>query len=580
MNATRDITHNPNTPSWNELVAQLSSIARDVQEAHDEMQSRVDGHRRAALDQLEATGGKQAQESHVKALKANWKFGGQKEAFLERVKAFRDTQELLQHDFSSDISIADKAVNTLKEEIRERNAAIAKMQQQLGGVIGQITRLYDTGKAAAAQLGMQLPRIAAELEEYQAGREAAPEPTLDGKTEEELLRLIAEEEAQAAALEAEAAAEGANWAAGEAERGALEGCVRELREEVAALEEECSAAAAKQGAKYSEQLQWYDSLASALTRLTGVEILTGDIDSCGGDGGGGGSTCLRLAITQAIPRAMPGREQFPAPPSCGSASQAASGAGLISMSLDPSASAAAAAGVGAEAAEHRLALEFEPAAPPGGAATAAASSQPAMPLLRGATLEPPVTDIGEDVRAALAAQASADARERAAALSGLLSDVKARVRQHCRRELQLSDANEIYPLQPTDVLPELLRCVLPNKVEVEVAVPLAWPCDDLLSPAAAGGAGPQLALVALQAPRSSQDLAPLLARLQQDLQAAQQPEEEQLQAQQSEHGGSSSAVGGSSSQAALRLRRQLRGCSLRELLDWVYGCIVAELGKQ
>ncbi len=29
----------------------------------------------------------------------------------------------------------------------------------------------------------QLPRIAAELEEYQAGREAAPEPTLDGKTE-------------------------------------------------------------------------------------------------------------------------------------------------------------------------------------------------------------------------------------------------------------------------------------------------------------------------------------------------------------------------------------------------------------
>lgn len=48
------------------------------------MQSRVDGHRRAALDQLEATGGKQAQESHVKALKANWKFGGQKEAFLER----------------------------------------------------------------------------------------------------------------------------------------------------------------------------------------------------------------------------------------------------------------------------------------------------------------------------------------------------------------------------------------------------------------------------------------------------------------------------------------------------------------
>lgn len=43
------------------------------------------------------------------------------------VKAFRDTQELLQHDFSSDASIADKAVTTLKEEIRERNAAITKV---------------------------------------------------------------------------------------------------------------------------------------------------------------------------------------------------------------------------------------------------------------------------------------------------------------------------------------------------------------------------------------------------------------------------------------------------------------------
>eukprot|EP00198_Chlamydomonas_reinhardtii_P006735 XP_001696071.1 predicted protein [Chlamydomonas reinhardtii] len=534
------------------------------------MQSRVDGHRRAALDQLEATGGKQAQESHVKALKANWKFGGQKEAFLERVKAFRDTQELLQHDFSSDASIADKAVTTLKEEIRERNAAITKMQQQLGGVISQITRLYDTGKAAAAQLGMQarLPRIAAELEEYQAGREAPPEPAVGGKAEEELLRLLAEEEAEAAALEAEAAREGANWAAGQAERGALEACVRELREEAEALEEECSAAAAKQGAKYSEQLQWYESLCCALTRLNGVELLGADASS------------LRLAITQAIPRAMPGREHFPQPPSASasaSASQAAGtgAAGVISMSLDPSAAASAAAGIGAEAAEHRLTLEFAPppaAAAAGAGFSSAAASAPAMPLLCGASLDPPVVDITEDVRAALALQGSADARERGAALSGLLIDVKARVRQHCRRELQLSDANEIYPLQPTDVSPQLLRCVLPNKVEVEVEVPLAWPCDDAVG-AGAGASAPQLALVALQAPRASQDLAPLLTRLQQDLKAAQQPDEEQQQPSEQGLAGS-----GSSSQALLR-RRQLRGCSLRELLDWVYGCIVAELGK-
>lgn len=72
---------------------------------------------------------------------------------------------------------------------------------------------------------------------------------------------------------------------------------------------------------------------------------------------------------------------------------------------------------------------------------------------------------------------------------------------------------------------------------------------------------------------AAQDLAPLLTRLQQDLKAAQQPDEEQQQPSEQGLAGS-----GSSSQALLR-RRQLRGCSLRELLDWVYGCIVAELGK-
>lgn len=51
--------------------------------------------------------------------------------------------------------------------------------------------------------------------------------------------------------------------------------------------------------------------------------------------------------------------------------------------------------------------------------------------------------------------------------------------------------------------PQLLRCVLPNKVEVEVEVPLAWPCDDAVG-AGAGASAPQLALVALQAPRASQ----------------------------------------------------------------------------
>ena len=46
--------------------------------------TRLQGHRDVALQQLEETGGRQALESHLKAQKANWKFLGQKEAFLQR----------------------------------------------------------------------------------------------------------------------------------------------------------------------------------------------------------------------------------------------------------------------------------------------------------------------------------------------------------------------------------------------------------------------------------------------------------------------------------------------------------------
>jgi hypothetical protein len=65
------------------LLARLSPYSV-VQEAHAELQGRVDANRRAAVDQIEATGGRRALESHLKAQKASWKFVGQKEAFLER----------------------------------------------------------------------------------------------------------------------------------------------------------------------------------------------------------------------------------------------------------------------------------------------------------------------------------------------------------------------------------------------------------------------------------------------------------------------------------------------------------------
>ncbi|KXZ50196.1 hypothetical protein GPECTOR_17g833 [Gonium pectorale] len=517
------------------LKAQLKAIAGSLQDVHSSMQQRVDGHRKAALEQLEATGGRQALESHLKAQKATWKFIGQKEAFLERVKALRDCQELLQHDFSNDIAIADKAVQALKEEIRDRNAAISKVEQQLGGMIQQITRLYESSNATAGQLAMQLPRIDVELEEYTSGRQEPPEPTVDGLGEAELMQLICEEEARATQLEQQAALESANWAAEQAEYAALEARLSELREDVAAMEEECSEAAKKQGAKYSDQLQWYEKLSAAVSRLTGVELAS--LDGCS----------LSLTITQTIPRAMPGREH-PQPGTSGCATLPDSQASQPhTSSMDPSSSAAEVAGPGAETAEHVLTLEFE---------------GPGSDQLRSAALNPPAVDIEEDVRVARAAQ-EMGGPEAAGALSGLLMDVKARLRRHCRRQLQLEDAHEIYPLQPTSVSPTLIRCVLPNKIEVELDVPLGWPEEP----------GTRLQLVQLQAPRASQDLAPVLARLQQELEealAAPEPAAGPGQA-----GGAGAAGGGAGGVQAELRRRQLQGCSLRELLGWVYGNVAA-----
>ncbi len=173
--------------------------------------------------------------------------------------------------------------------------------------------------------------------------------------------------------------------------------------------------------------------------------------------------------------------------------------------------------------------------------------------LRAARLSPAVVDIEEDVRLAVRAQEAVDAGERGAALSDLLLSVKARIRAHCRRQLQLEgergaaaapaaphrphalptsccthaaqspsayqasratairqvrrtqqplprppialDAHELYPLRAIDPAGELLRCALPNRVEVELRLPASWPEEE---------AGPQPQLVALQGLRASQ----------------------------------------------------------------------------
>ncbi|GFR49112.1 hypothetical protein Agub_g10908 [Astrephomene gubernaculifera] len=493
--------------SMRELNEQLASLASNVQEAHGALQERFDVHRKAALDQIAATGGKRALENQLKSQKANLKIVGQKEAFLERIKEHRSPQDLLQHDFSSDVPIANTAVQALKEQIRERNASIGKIEQQMAGFIQQITAYYDSGNNLARQLGQQLPRIKVELEEYQATQLEHPEPTAAGMSEDELLKLLAAEEETAARLEQEAARDAANWAEEQAEYAAVEASLQQMREVVASMEEECDAAAKKQGAKYAELLNRQEALGTVLSRITGVELE------------GTGPTSVHLTITQAIPRNMPGREQHSLTSLRGSA-----GGEAGSSSQDPRVSAA-----DVVMAEHVLTLEFE---------------APGSTLLRTASLNPPGIDVEGDVRAARAVQ-DAGGKDASYALSMLLLDVKGRIRSQCRRQLQLEDAHEVYPMQPTSVSPELLRCALPNKVEVEVEVPLWWPEEP----------GTRLRLVQMQGPRASQDLAPLLARLQRELEEALQP---------ADRSGGNGGV-----QAELR-RRQLQGCSLRELLDWVY----------
>jgi hypothetical protein len=105
-------------------------------------------------------------------------------------------------------------------------------------------------------------------------------------------------------------------------------------------------------------------------------------------------------------------------------------------------------------------------------------------------------------------------------------------------------------MQRANGSPEVLRCVLPNKVEVEVFVPKAWPEEPRQ----------RVQLLDMQGPRASQDFAPLLGRLRQELEQAY-----------------SGAVAGGVVAATRRM--QLQNCNLREFLDWVYSNVVTEFGS-
>ncbi|GLC49517.1 hypothetical protein PLESTB_000227800 [Pleodorina starrii] len=485
-----------------------------IREARGSIQQRLEVRSTAVEDMLETTGGKLAVETHLLGQKTNWKFQGANEAFMEELKALHGVRELLDRNITSETLSASKEVKALKSKIRDLNSEICKTEQDLMAGVQQLARAHDTGVKMATQGAAQLPHIEAELREYAAGRQEPPGPAEENIEEEELSRQLAEEEARATKLEQQAALNAANRAADDAKYVAFLDGTRGLRDAVRELEEECNAEAKKQGAQHAERLQRFDMLAAALFRFTGVEVAEHDANS------------LRVTITQTIPRAMPGREQSASAAGGEGASQSAAAA-----SQDPVSSAAEAGGTASVVAEHVLVLEFEDAG----------SVQ-----LRAATLSPPAVDIDEAVKVAREAQAGSGT-EAACALTALVLDVKARIRKHCRRQLQLEDAHDVYPLQPTSVSPELLRCVLPNTVEVEVLVPMAWPEEP----------GVRLQLVDMQASRISHSSAPLLARLQQELREAY------------EGGGAGGAL-------AEARRRQLQNCSLRELLGWVYGSLAAE----
>ncbi|EFJ50042.1 hypothetical protein VOLCADRAFT_103993 [Volvox carteri f. nagariensis] len=494
--------------STEEIMAKLAGLASTIREAQGNIQQHLDATTTSASDMLEATGGRLPVETHVLGQKANWKFQGAKEAFLAELKMMRDVGELLDTDFSSEYSLPKQDIMALKTQIKDINASIKQVEEELKNGVQQLARLYDNANKLATQAAGQLPHIEADLRDYMAARHAPPCSATEDMNEAELLRLLAEEEARAALLEQQAASSAASWAAEETRYATMHEAIRAGLEQIRDLEEDCNAAAKKQGAQHAERLQRFDTLASTVSRLTGVEVAEQDANQ------------LHLTITQSIPRSMPGREQFP-----GVASQ---------TPQDTAIGAVDASGVGAVVAEHVLTIEFE---------------APGSAQLRAATLNPPAVDIGEAVKAALVVQTSAGA-EAAVVLSSLVIDVKARIRKHCRRQLQLEDANNQYPLQPTTVSLEVLRCVLPNKVEVEVLVPMAWPEEP----------GVQLQLVEIQAPKASHNSAHLLACLRQELQDAY----------------AGSKAGGVHATAR---RRQLQNCSLREMLDWVYSSVVAEQGQ-
>ncbi|GLI63228.1 hypothetical protein VaNZ11_006117, partial [Volvox africanus] len=393
-----------------DIMSKLESLAGGIREAQGRMQERLDARTKSVEDMLEAMGGRLAMETHVSSQKANWKFQGVKEAFMGELERMQSVKDLLERDLSSESSLTVKDVKALKAQIRALNASICQSEQELMSDVQQLARLHEDGAKLATKAAAQLPHIESDLRDYIAGRQEPLDPAREGMDEPGLLQLLAEEEARAAWLEQQTASSTATWAAEETRYTTLWEGITAALNEIRDLEEECNVAAKKQDEQHEERLQKFNALAATISRLTGVEILEQ------------GPNLLRVIMTQTIPRGMYWCED-----SLRTRSTSPSAATKV---RDPAWNAEEGSGLGTVVAEHVLVIESE---------------GPGSPRLHTATLDPAVVEIDELVQAARDAQAAGGAAA-IHPLSALVLDVKARIRKHCRRQLLLGDANDLYPL--------------------------------------------------------------------------------------------------------------------------------------
>lgn len=175
------------TRSKHQAVHPAPAGCSSLEQLHNDVETRVASTRDVVLDLIRQTGGAAAVESQLKAQKAAWKFQGQKEAFYEcewptcaaglccpphhalsrelsglrcllacannrrstelmhaactpcsccpDLRTFSNASDFVNHDFQSDIKLADNALKAIKDDIKERQGTIEKVSHRACHII-------------------------------------------------------------------------------------------------------------------------------------------------------------------------------------------------------------------------------------------------------------------------------------------------------------------------------------------------------------------------------------------------------------------------------------------------------------